>query len=151
MVVRLSALGTGRIYPQEIIPVNISVRRSLDPRAIVRSEGFMSMKNSKTPSGIETATFWFVAQYLNHCATAVPGRRLPMNNVQNRNFNKNYVYSQLLLYPYYRRKHGSNKRHCDYSATNEYRFEQRTPTMESYFNPHKLHFSEHNSGNNFTL
>jgi hypothetical protein len=25
-----------------------------------------------TPSGIETATFLFVAQYLNHCATAVP-------------------------------------------------------------------------------
>jgi hypothetical protein len=24
-----------------------------------------------TPSGIEPATFWFVAQYLNHCATAV--------------------------------------------------------------------------------
>jgi hypothetical protein len=25
-----------------------------------------------TPSGIEPVTFWFVAQYLNHCATAVP-------------------------------------------------------------------------------
>jgi hypothetical protein len=25
-----------------------------------------------TPSGIEPATFRFVAQYLNHCATAVP-------------------------------------------------------------------------------
>jgi hypothetical protein len=25
-----------------------------------------------TPSGIEAATFRFVAQYLNHCATAVP-------------------------------------------------------------------------------
>jgi hypothetical protein len=24
------------------------------------------------PSGIEPATFWFIAQYLNHCATAVP-------------------------------------------------------------------------------
>jgi hypothetical protein len=30
------------------------------------------MKNSVTPSGIETATFWFVAQHLNHCATPVP-------------------------------------------------------------------------------
>ena len=25
-----------------------------------------------TPSEIEPATFWFVAQHLNHCATAVP-------------------------------------------------------------------------------
>ena len=28
-----------------------------------------------TPSGIETATFRFVAQHLNHCATAVPSHR----------------------------------------------------------------------------
>jgi len=31
----------------------------------------MSMKNSMTPSGIEPATFQFVAQHHNHCATAV--------------------------------------------------------------------------------
>jgi len=27
-----------------------------------------------TPAGIESATFRFVAQHLNHCATAVPSR-----------------------------------------------------------------------------
>ena len=27
-----------------------------------------------TPTGIEPATFRFVAQHLNHCATAVPNR-----------------------------------------------------------------------------
>jgi len=31
----------------------------------------MSIKNPPTPAGIEPATFRFVAQHLNHCATAV--------------------------------------------------------------------------------
>ena len=35
----------------------------------------MSMKNQLTPAGIEPATFRFVAQRLNRCATAVPGLR----------------------------------------------------------------------------
>ena len=64
MVVRLSALRTGRVYPQEILPVLISVRGD--------RKDFMSMKNPLTPAGIEPATYRFVAQHLNHCATAVP-------------------------------------------------------------------------------
>ena len=32
------------------------------------------MKNPLTPSGIEPATFGFVAQHLNHCATAILNR-----------------------------------------------------------------------------
>jgi len=35
----------------------------------------MSMKNPVTPAGIEPATLRFVAQHLNHCATAVPRQR----------------------------------------------------------------------------
>ena len=39
----------------------------------------MSMKNPLTPAGIEPATFRFVTQHLNHCATAVPARYIYYN------------------------------------------------------------------------
>ena len=35
-------------------------------------EGFYVNENPPTPAGIEPATFRFVAQHLDHCATAVP-------------------------------------------------------------------------------
>ena len=71
MAVRLSALCTGRLYPQEIILVLISVRGRVDPRAIVRSEGFYVKEKYNDTSWDRTSNLQFVAQHLNHCATAV--------------------------------------------------------------------------------
>ena len=65
-VVRLSTLGAGHLYPQEIFLVLISVRGWVEswPKGHSEAGRIMSMKNSVTPVGIEPAAFRLVVQCL---------------------------------------------------------------------------------------
>ena len=70
-VVRLSAPCGGRLYPQEVFLVLISVRGWVDPGALVRP-GLCQRKIPMTPSGIEPATILVVAQCLDQLRYGMP-------------------------------------------------------------------------------
>ena len=89
---RLWALRTGCLYPQEILLVLISVRGWVDPQghsAIGRI--LCEWKIPVTPDGIEPATFRFVTQCLNHCATAIPHFRGVCRWITNKLFPKIFI------------------------------------------------------------
>jgi hypothetical protein len=64
--------------PSGIFLVLIFTRGWVDPRAMVRSEGNMSLKNPLTPPRIDPGTVRLVAQRLKHYAT--PGPYYKYNN-----------------------------------------------------------------------
>ena len=94
MVVRLSALRTGRFYPPGNNPgTHFCSRLSRRQGHCAIGRILCQWKIPMTPSGIEPATFLSAAQHLNHWATAVsyylnrtskwPGYRLIYKNYIN--------------------------------------------------------------------
>jgi hypothetical protein len=72
MAVRLSALRVDRLLLPGRFLILISVRGRVDPRDILQLEGLGKLKNPSISSGIELATFRFVAQCLNELPYRVP-------------------------------------------------------------------------------
>ena len=72
MVVGCQPYAPAAFTPRKYSWYSFLLEAELIPVPLCDRKDFMSMKNPLTLAGIEPSTFWFVAQRLNHCATAVP-------------------------------------------------------------------------------
>jgi hypothetical protein len=94
-VVRLSALGTGCPYPQEISLVLISVRRLSRPKATVRPKELIQWK-ILTSSGIESVTYRLVAQCLKELR-----HRMSLYRLGTANYSTTIITQALWIISYY--------------------------------------------------
>jgi len=68
-VVRFSASRTGRLYPQEMFLVHISLGAESTPGQRYGRKEYVTEKNPVTPPGIDPGTVRLLMQRLNHYAT----------------------------------------------------------------------------------
>jgi len=76
MVVGCQPYAPAAFTPRKYCWYSFLLEAESTPGLYCNRRSFVSIKNPLTPAGIEPATFWFVAQHLNHCATAFrnPGK-----------------------------------------------------------------------------